>query len=238
MKHPLFLFSLIALVVAPILSAQAQSEAVSTTHRPALFRLGVGNCLNGSGDYGVVKTYLEYAPQFGQHVRLGSRLAVISGSHSSDFGEDYNGRNYSVRESYRALNVEQEAYWVPFGVNKAVEFSVGIGGFGGYGALKGFKHGGFSLNETTNQLEFSYAPLNERGFHVGYLASLNLDFAVDRARTWRVGGKLSLQNDTRANILPGAQFQISRVISLLPTGTLGRGVAKSAGVWRNGGCCA
>ncbi len=174
-------------------------------HRPALFRLGLGSCLNGSGDYGVVKMYLEYAPQFGRHLRLGSRLAVISGSQPYDFG-----RGYVIPQSYRAVNLEQEAYWVPFGVNKTVEFSVGIGGFGGYGNLKGLRYGGFSLNQSTNQLEFSYVASNERGFHVGYLASLNVDVAIDHARTWRVGGKLALQNDSRANILPGAQFQISR----------------------------
>lgn len=210
MKHCYTVGSLAILFAVSSLPAQAQSEPIPATHRPALLRLGLGSCLNGSGDYGVVKTYLEYAPQFGQHLRLGSRLAVISGSHLLDFGEDSNGKNYTVKESYRAVNAEQEVYWLPFGVNKPLEFSVGLGAFGGYGTSKGLMYGGFSLNQSTGKLEFSYAPLNERGFHVGYLASLNLDFAIDEARTWRAGGKLSLQNDTRANILPGAQFQISR----------------------------
>ncbi|MDF7812023.1 hypothetical protein P1X16_11635 [Hymenobacter sp. YC55] len=197
-------------MAASTLPAQAQSEPGPTAHRPALLRLGLGSCLNGSGDYGVMKTYLEYAPQFGKHLRLGSRLAVISGSNHIDFGEDYNGRNYTVKESYRAVNLEQEVYWLPFGTDKTVEFSVGVGAFGGYGSSKGLTYGGFSLNQATNQLEFSYAPSDERGFHAGYIASLNVDVAIDPARTWRVGGKLSLQNDTRANILPGAQFQVSR----------------------------
>ncbi|UOQ64683.1 hypothetical protein [Hymenobacter volaticus] len=210
MKHCYTIISFAILFSIPTLPAQAQSELSTATHRPALLRLGLGSCLNGSGDYGVVKTYLEYAPQFGQHLRLGSRLAVISGSNHVDFGEDYNGRNYTVKESYRAVNIEQEVYWLPFGIHKTVEFGVGVGAFGGYGSSKGLSYGGFSLNQSTNQLEFSYTPSDEQGFHAGYIASLNVNVAIDPARTWRVGGKLSLQNDTRANILPGAQFQISR----------------------------
>ncbi|UOG73160.1 hypothetical protein MTX78_13610 [Hymenobacter tibetensis] len=209
MKHSYAFFSLGPLLAAAALPAQAQSEPGTATHRPALLRLGVGSCLNGSGDYGVVKMHAEYAPQFGRHLRLGSRLAVISGSTTYDFGY-----GYVVPESYRAVNLEQEVYWVPFGVNKPVEFSVGVGAFGGYGSSKGLRYGGLRHNDYNgNPLaypEFEYVSFHNRGFHAGYIASLNLDVAIDQARTWRVGGRLSLQNDTRATILPGGQFQISR----------------------------
>lgn len=211
MKHALPLLSLVALLGAPTLPAQAQLKPDAATHRPALLRLGVGSCLNGSGDYGVVKLHAEYAPQFGRHLRLGSRLAVISGSSNYDFGY-----GYVVPESYRAVNLEQEVYWVPFGVNKPVEFSVGVGAFGGYSSSKGLRHGGLRHTDFNGNFlpypEFEYASFHERGFHAGYIASLNIDVAIDQARTWRVGGRLSLQNDTRANILPGAQFQISRAL--------------------------
>lgn len=209
MKHSLLLVSAVAVLFAPALPAQAQSEPSPGTHRPALLRLGLGSCLNGSGDYEVMKMYLEHAPQFGRHLRLGSRLAVISGSQPYDFGY-----GYTVSQNYRALNLEQEVYWVPFGVNKLVEFSVGIGAFGGYSSQKGIRYGELRYQDDngnyTPEPIFKYDPLHERGFHVGYIASLNVDVAIDQARTWRVGGKLSLQNDSRANILPGAQFQISR----------------------------
>ncbi|HEX8425324.1 hypothetical protein [Hymenobacter sp.] len=205
MRHFLPSLSLTLLLAAPALLAQAQSTPEAATHRPALLRLGLGSCLNGSGDYSVVKLSGEYAPQFGRHLRLGSRLAIISGSRNYDFGY-----GYVVPESYRAVNLEQEVYWLPFGVNKAVEFGVGVGAFGGYSSQRGVKSGGLRRNETTGNLELDYRPLHERGLNGGYIASLNIDVAIDQARNWRVGGKLSLQNDTQANILPGAQFQFSR----------------------------
>ena len=197
----------------PWVAAQAQSQCPGmavAAHRPALLRLGVGNSVNGSGDYAMVKTSVEYAPQLGRHWRLGSRLAYIGGSQPYDFGE-----GYVVPQSYRALNLEQEVYWLPFGVNKLVEFSVGVGGFVGYSRQKGWSQAGFSLadpNGSTRDLVFDYTPANERGFGVGYIASLNVDIALNEARTWRVGGRLALQNDTRANILPGGQFQLSRAL--------------------------
>jgi len=203
-----FLSPLLVLLATTAVSS-AQDQPLPATHRPALLRIGLGSCLNGSGDYSVTKLHAEYAPQFGRHLRLGSRLALISGSDPYDFGE-----GYVVAQSYRALNVEQEIYWVPFGTNKAVEFSVGAGAFGGYGSQKAIRHGGFRhIDYNGNFLPepvFEYAPLHERGFHVGYIASLNLDVALNPERTWRVGSRVSLQNDTHADILPGFQFQISR----------------------------
>ncbi|WP_157530675.1 hypothetical protein [Hymenobacter norwichensis] len=201
----LCLTAALVLLASNLASAQATSSV--PTHRPALVRLGLGSSLNGSGDYGVTKLHVEYAPAFGRHLRLGSRLALLSGSDLYEFG-----RGYTALQSYRAVNVEQEVYWLPFGVNKAVEFSVGVGAFGGYGSQKGVAGGGLRANDSTGELELNYTPLNERGFHGGYIASLNLDVALNQERTWRVGGRVALQNDTRANVLPGAQLVFSRAL--------------------------
>jgi hypothetical protein len=46
--------------------------------------------------------------------------------------------------------------------------------------------------------------------HIGYLASLNADYFVDYQQRWMLGVKLALQNDTYANILPGAQLKLTR----------------------------
>lgn len=155
--------------------------------------------MHGSGDYLVPKVSVEYAPQFGQHFRLGTRLAYLSRFQPYVFGW-----GYTIPQAYRALNVEQEAYWLPFGVNKTVEFSVGAGVFGGYARQDAWRWASLS------DQGFRYEAANVRGFHVGYIASLGLDVALNPARTWRVGSRLALQNDTRANILPGGQFQLSR----------------------------
>ncbi|OGX85302.1 hypothetical protein BEN47_15195 [Hymenobacter lapidarius] len=209
---------LMALPIALTLSAaraqgspQAETlgtnAAASAVRRPAMVRLGVGESVNGSGDYSMLKTFIEYAPQVGRHCRLGSRLAYIGGSQPSDFGY-----GFVVPRSYRALNLEQEVYWLPFGLNKTVEFSLGAGAFVGYSKQKGFSQGGFNTADLNGNQSFSYVPANEKGFNVGYIGSLNVDFALNAARTWRLGGRLALQNDTRANILPGGQFQLSRAL--------------------------
>lgn len=205
------LAGVLALIAIGLTSAQAQSVSSAPIHRPALLRLGLGSSLNGSGDYGVTKLHVEYAPQFGRHLRLGSRLALLSGSEPYYFGY-----GYSIMQSYRALNAEQEVYWLPFGVNRAVEFSVGVGAFGGYGSQKGIQYGGLRFVDANGNLQtepvLDYAPLNERGFHVGYIASLNLDVALNQERTWRAGVRVALQNDTRATMLPGAQLVFSRAL--------------------------
>jgi len=200
-----------ALLTGHLASAQTELPPSAPTRRPALVRLGLGSSLNGSGDYGVTKLHVEYAPQFGRHLRLGSRLALVSGSKPYDFGY-----GYSVMQSYRALNAEQEVYWLPFGVNKAVEFSVGIGAFGGYGSEKSLQYGGLRFIDVNGNFlpepVLDYVGLNDRGFHVGYIASLNFDIALNQEHTWRVGGRLALQNDTQATVLPGAQLQFSRAL--------------------------
>lgn len=211
MKRALPLLSFFALTI-PVLPAQAQSEPNAALHRSALFRLGLGSCVYGPDSYGATKLHLEYAPQFGQHLRLGSRLAVVSGSKPYYFGEYSNDRTHKVRQSYQALNVEQEAYWVPFGINKAVEFSAGVGAFGGYCVHKAFAGSGFYLKEPfvgSPEFLFGYKTSDEQGFHAGYIASLNADVALNQARTWRVGGRVFLQNDTRANYLYGAQVLLA-----------------------------
>lgn len=206
-----FLTSALAMLTTHLATAQTTPAPAIAAHRPALVRLGLGSSLNGSGDYGVTKLHVEYAPEFGRHLRLGSRLALLSGSQPYDFNY-----GYSVMQSYRALNVEQEVYWLPFGVNKTVEFSVGVGAFGGYGNQKGFQSGGVRFTDANGNYSpeplFEYTPLHERGFHAGYIASLTLDVALNQERTWRVGGRLALQNDTRATVLPGAQLVFSRAL--------------------------
>ncbi|RSK24728.1 hypothetical protein [Hymenobacter metallilatus] len=139
--------------------------------------------------------------QLGRHARLSSRVALITGSQPYDFGA-----GYTIPQSYRAVNLEQELHWLPFGANRTVEFGVGGGGFVGYAAQHGWLSAGFN-----SQQQFEYEPHRERGLHVGYIISIYADAALNPARTWRLGGRLALQNDTRATILPGAQVQLSRV---------------------------
>lgn len=187
------------LAAAPV--AVGQQRPAPGPHRAALLRFGIGPALLGTGDYACAKTYLEYAPQFGQHLRLGSRVAMVGG------GQPYEvAPAVAVPQSYLALNLEQEAYWLPFGANQTVEFGVGGGGFVGYTQFTAFTHAGY--NYVDNRL--SYTPRYERGFHVGYIVSLNLDVAL--AQSWRLGGRLALQNDTFANALPNAQLVLSRAL--------------------------
>lgn len=188
-------------------SAQVESAATPAPRRVALLRLGMGASLSGSGDYSVLKTHLEYAPQLGRHWRLGSRLAYIGGSQPLELGD-----GFTVPQSYRALNAEQEIHWLPFGAGRVVEFGLGGGVFAGYGQKIGFSHYGYSTDANGNRSHYSYDPHNEQGFHVGYLASLYVDVALDRTANWRLGGRLALQNDSRANILPGGQLQLSRAL--------------------------
>ncbi|GGG57081.1 hypothetical protein GCM10011378_36510 [Hymenobacter glacieicola] len=165
-----------------------------------MFRVGAGSALNGSGDYPVFKTYLEYAPQVGQQLRLGSRLAYIGNSHPRQLRD-----GYSIPQEYRAVNIEQEIYWLPFGAGKVVEFGVGGGVVAGYSKQKSYKAAGFN-----SQQEFFYTPDNTEGMHLGYIGSLYSDVALNPARTWRLGGRVALQHDTRGTILPGGQLQLSR----------------------------
>ncbi|GAB3237089.1 hypothetical protein GCM10027346_28220 [Hymenobacter seoulensis] len=192
------------LLTATFSSAQAQdAPPTPAAHRPALFRLGAGSSRNGTGDYPVFKGFVEYAPQFGQHVRLGSRLAYIGGNQPYYLDA---GIELAVPQSYRALNLEQEAFWVPFGVNKVVEFGIGGGLVAGYSKQETFTSAGYNSQSGA----YYYETAIEEGFHLGYMASLYADLALTQDRTWRIGGRLAVQNDTRGNILPGAQLQLSR----------------------------
>ncbi|AHJ97269.1 hypothetical protein [Hymenobacter swuensis] len=184
-----------------ILAEAQHAPSKQPTHRPALLRVGVGQSLNGTGDYKVLKAHLEYAPQLGRHWRLGSRLAYIGGNEPYEFGY-----GFTIPQSYRAVNLEQEIYWLPFGNNKTVEFSLGAGVTGSYAKLTSFS------SAWVQDGEFGYSARYERGFQVGYIVSTGLDVALDQSRTWRLGGRLALQNDTRGNILPGAQLQLSRAL--------------------------
>jgi hypothetical protein len=165
--------------------------------------------MNGSGDYSVLKMHLEYAPQLGQHWRLGSRLAYVGGS--GDYMLPYGTQEFRVPRSYRGVNAEQEVHWLPFGTGRTVEFGLGGGVYAGYAKHIGFTAAGYGLDANGSPEPF-YTPRQEQGFHVGYMASLYVDIALDPKAEWRVGGRLALQNDTRANILPGGQLQISRAL--------------------------
>jgi len=195
------LAALATCALLPVTAYSQQPAVEQPTHRPALLRAGIGQSLNGTGDYKVLKAHLEYAPQLGQHWRLGSRVAYIGGNEPYDFGG-----GFTIPQSYRAVNLEQEIYWLPFGNNKTVEFSLGAGVTGGYAKLTSFS------SAWVHDGEFGYSARYERGFQVGYIVSTGLDIALNPDRTWRLGGRLALQNDTRGNILPGAQLQLSRAL--------------------------
>ena len=193
-----FLYASLALASGLGFTAPAQAQQTEPT-KNALWRVGLGKSLNGTGDYPVLKAHVEYAPQIGRHCRLGSRLAYIGGNEPYDFGY-----GFTIPQSYRAVNLEQEIYYLPFGTNKTVEFSIGVGVTGGYARLESFSSAG------VRDGEFGYEARYERGFQVGYIVSTGLDVALDPRRTWRLGGRLAVQNDTHGNIMPGAQVQLSR----------------------------
>ncbi|RSK47183.1 hypothetical protein [Hymenobacter rigui] len=190
-----------ALLIAGIVMGSTAYGQDAPAAKQNLIRLGVGNSLNGSGDYQITKAHLEYAPQLGGHARLASRIAVITGSNHYNFGG-----GYTIPQSYRGVNLEQELHWLPFGANRIVEFGIGGGGFVGYAKTKSFSVAGFN-----EQQSFYYIPDNHAGLHIGYIASAYLDCALNQERTWRAGVRVALQNDTQANILPGGQFQLSHV---------------------------
>lgn len=196
MKH---LYSLLLVGALSAQGAYAQQQPTTAAAKQNLLRLGVGNSLNGTGDYVVLKAHLEYAPQLGKHGRLASRLAYIGKSHPYEFST-----GYSIPQSYRAVNLEQEIHWLPFGANKTLEFGIGGGAFAGYSSQNGW------LWAIVSNQQIEYEPYREKGFHVGYLLSAYLDCALNQKNTWRAGVRLALQNDTRANVLPGAQLQLSR----------------------------
>lgn len=164
--------------------------------------MGLG--LSGGGDYPALKSQLEYAPQMGQHWRLASRLAYISGSEQKRYGE-YG----TAPRSYRALNAEQELYWLPFGAGRAVEFGVGGGLVASYARIIDIS----SINlyeDLSGNITYSYVPRRRHGLLTGGIVSLYADFALNPAATWRLGGRLALQTGADTNLMPGGQIQLSR----------------------------
>ena len=174
--------------------------------RPALLRLAVGPSLSSSGDFPVLKTQLEYAPQFSRHLRLGSRVAYTGGAEQKRYGD-----GFSVPRSYRAVSAEQEFYWLPFGTGRRGEFGMGGGVFVSY-----FKAADVvSITETYGAAggpSFSYVPRKEYGIRAGYIASLYADLALNQKASWLLGGRLALQSGIRTNVAPGGQLQISRAL--------------------------
>jgi hypothetical protein len=196
-----FLYSL-ALTATLSLPALAQTSAPAV--RRNLLDIGTGQSLNGSGDYLCQKTHLGYTRTLGRHFSAGPRLALISGATTVDFE-----RGAGVPTNYRAFNLEAEAYYAPFGNDRRFVFALGAGAYAGHTKQRAFNYAGW-YRDFNNDWAFKYSPDNTKGFHVGYLASLNADYAVDEQQRWLLGVKLAVQNDTYGNMLPGAQLRLAR----------------------------
>lgn len=195
------------------------APAPAAGHRPALLRVGMGVSLSSSSDFPVLRTHLEYAPQFGQHVRLGSRLAYLGGTEFKRyaFSSSSGSSEFAVPHSYRAVNAEQEIYWLPFGANKRVEFGVGGGGFLSYYRATSVAAITYGLDANYRVETFSYVPRRQQNVHAGFITSLYVDMALDPAAKWRLGGRLSLQSGVSEalnlnNSAPGGQLQLSRAL--------------------------
>lgn len=198
--------SLITLLGAT-LPAFSQDSPVLPARATGQF--GLGSAGMGTGDYMCLKAHVEYAPLFGRYLGTGTRLAFVNGSRESfNWLKSANGSGITVPfvMSYQAFNIEQEAYVYPFGNDKQVAFAVGGGGYLGYSNRYGAPgmRGDFTNNTSKVVLD------HERGLHVGYMFSLNLDVAVNRRRNWLIGGKASFQNDTFGNSLAALQLKLGR----------------------------
>ena len=195
------------LCTAAAASASAQSPApVPARHQ--LLEFGLGQSVNGSGDYTCLKSHLGYTRLIGKHLGVTGRLAMISGAGSIYF--EWDKTHYmNFPTTYHAINVESEALYAPFGNDRRFVFALGAGAYVGYTKQYDFASAGYRLDENLNPV-FEYNPQITKGYHLGYLASLNFDYAVDYQERWLLGLKLALQNDTFANILPGAQLKLSR----------------------------
>ena len=171
---------------------------------PAQIRVGTGLSLSGGGDYPASKSQLEYAPQMGRHWRLASRLAYVSGSEQKRYAQ-----YATYPRSYRALNAEQELYWLPFGAGRAVEIGVGGGLVAGY--VRVIDISSINLYEDlSGNIIYNYVPRRRSGLLTGGIVSLYADFALNSAATWRLGGRLALQTGAETNLMPGGQIQLSR----------------------------
>ena len=155
-----------------------------------------------------LKSHLGYTRLLGKHLGVTSRLAMISGAEARYF--EWNKDTYTYfPTSYHAVNVESEALYAPFGNDRRFVFALGAGAYVGYTKQYDFQSAGYGLDNNYNPV-FTYQPYTVAGYHIGYVASLNFDYAVDYKERWLLGLKLALQNDTFANILPGAQVKLSR----------------------------
>lgn len=201
-------------------AAKNQCPAMAAAaRRPALLRVGAGVSLSSIGDFPVLRTHLEYAPQLGARVRLASRLGYLSGTAVKQYGFASSGGSYAFEapHSYRAVNAEQEVYWLPFGANKRVEFGVGGGVFLSYYRAVSVAAINYEIDAAFRVERFSYVPRREQNVHAGFLTSLYVDMALDPAATWRLGGRLSLQSGVFQALnlnssAPGGQLQLSRAL--------------------------
>ncbi|WP_133272368.1 hypothetical protein [Hymenobacter radiodurans] len=140
-------------------------------------------------------------------------MAVAGGSSEERIQTVYNpqkpgspGVNVPVSQSYQTANLEQEFYVYPFGNDQQARFFLGGGGYVGHSNRYGYpqNHIDFATNETSLDLE------HEKGFHAGYMFSLNLDLRLGQTQNWLIGGKTSFQNDTFGNSLLALQIKVGR----------------------------
>ncbi|RTQ46798.1 hypothetical protein EJV47_20710 [Hymenobacter gummosus] len=201
-----FLYSLLLAATVGSGPALAQTTAPAAAERPHMLDFGIGQSLNGSGDFYCLKTHLGYTYTLGRHLSVGPRLAMISGADVIYFD-----RNAYVPVSYHAVNLEGEAYYAPFGNDRRFVFALGAGAYVGHTKQYDVLWASYGIDNIADpEPRLRYEPRNTKGVHVGYLASLNADLAVDQQRRWQLGLKVALQNDTYANILPGVQLRVGR----------------------------
>jgi hypothetical protein len=192
--------ALAALLIS--VSARAQQEPAATVFRHSV-ELGFGSGLMGSGDYGCQKNHLGYSYAFNRYFSLSSRAVVVRGSEPLLLGP------FSLPQSYRAMNWENELSVTPFGNHRRLIPSVGVGGFAGHLRQRSYLVAGYYI-EPNGEAKLQTTPDNVNDLNYGYMVSLNLDAAVDPAKRWLVGTRAAFQNDRYGNTYVGWQLRIGR----------------------------
>jgi hypothetical protein len=197
--------SLYLLILAAVLSTPALAQTtppVDAAARPHTLEAGIGIA---GGDYAYFRTHLGYTHRLSRILSVGTRVAMISASDAT-----YMAPNVSIPSTYQALNLENEVYLAPFGNDRRFVFALGGGGYVGYSRHHSYEWASYQPNPSGQGYTLETKPRNERGLHVGYIASLNGDLALNHELTWLIGGKIALQNDTYANVMTSLQLRLSR----------------------------
>ncbi|GAB2941158.1 hypothetical protein GCM10027048_02020 [Hymenobacter coalescens] len=198
-----YLYSLLLAGTVGICPSLAQTTPlVDAAARPHTLEAGIGIA---GGDYAYFRTHLGYAHRLGRHLSVGARVAMISASDAV-----YMAPNVSIPSTYQAINLENEVYLAPFGNDGRFVFALGGGGYVGYSRHHSYLWASYQPNPSGQGYTLETQSRDERGLHVGYIASLNGDLAINPERTWLIGGKIALQNDTYANVMTSLQFKLSR----------------------------